>query len=430
MKVLLLGSGGREHALAWKIAQSPFLTQLFIAPGNAGTAECGVNVPLQPLQFDQIKDFCIAHAIDMVVVGPEEPLVNGIYDFFAGEKQLQHVSLIGPSQEGARLEGSKAFAKKFMHAYGIPTARYNEYTADTIEEGYSFIQSLSPPIVIKADGLAAGKGVIIASTHEEATRVLCDMLIHARFGKASRIVVVEEFLKGIEFSVFILTDGKSYKILPIAKDYKRVGVGDTGLNTGGMGAVTPLPFVNEALLRKVEERIIQPTLNGLIKERIIYKGFLYFGLMKVGEDPYVIEYNCRLGDPETQVVIPMLENDILELFIALTRQKLQQLPLHIKPGICATVVVASAGYPGAYEKGKIITGLDRLNQCLLFHAGTLRHNGQLLTNGGRVFAITALGSSLQEAISICKSNAELIHFEGKYFRSDIGFDMLAYPSTT
>jgi phosphoribosylamine--glycine ligase len=426
MRILLLGSGGREHALAWKIAQSRHLTQLFIAPGNAGTENCGTNIMLNPNDFEQVKRCVLENQIDMVVVGPEEPLVRGIYDFFINDEALQKAPVIGPSKTGALLEGSKAFSKKFMMRHGIPTAKHGDFSSNNIEDGYRFIENMKTPIVLKADGLAAGKGVIIAATHDEAKNTLKEMILDARFGKASATVVIEEFLKGIEFSVFVMTDGRSYKVLPVAKDYKRIGVGDTGLNTGGMGAVTPLPFVDDELMKKVETKIIRPTIAGLKNEGIVYKGFIYFGLMKVGTEPFVIEYNCRLGDPETEVVIPMLENDLLELFMAVADERLENIDINVKPGACCTIVLASAGYPGDYNKGKVIGGLDRIEQSIVFHAGTIRRNGQILTNGGRVLAVTSWANTLSEALLLSKKNAELIQFDGKYFRSDIGFDVLHY----
>jgi phosphoribosylamine---glycine ligase len=424
MNILLLGSGGREHAFAWKIAQSRLCKKLFIAPGNAGTLSCGTNVALKPTDFESVKSFVIDNNINMVVVGPEDPLVKGIYDFFLNDVQLKSIPVIGPSKAGAQLEGSKAFSKKFMKRHHIPTAQYDEFNAGNIEEGYRFIDSMKTPVVLKADGLAAGKGVIIAATHEEAKNTLREMIIEAKFGVSSATVVIEEFLSGIEFSVFTLTDGNTYKILPVAKDYKRIGEGDTGLNTGGMGAVTPLPFVSETLMKKVEERIIIPTINGLKSEGIVYKGFIYFGLIKVGDEPFVIEYNCRMGDPESEVVIPMLENDLIELFNKVSTNQLQEVDINIKKGACCTVVLVSGGYPGDYRKGKTITGANNIADSIVFHAGTAVTENQTVTSGGRVLAITSFGNTLNEALNLSKANAEKIQFEGMYYRKDIGFDVV------
>jgi phosphoribosylamine---glycine ligase len=423
MNVLLLGSGGREHAFAWKVAQSKRLTKLFIAPGNAGTESCGTNVSLNPNDFEQVKKFTLENNIEMVIVGPEDPLVRGIYDFFLKDDKLKNIPVIGPSKAGAQLEGSKAFSKKFMMRHHIPTAQYGEFNQQNIEDGFRFIEAMNEPVVLKADGLAAGKGVIIAATKEEAKATLKEMIVEAKFGESSATVVIEEFLKGIEFSVFVLTDRKSYKILPVAKDYKRISEGDTGLNTGGMGAVTPLPFVNDVLMKKVEEKIIKPTLAGLKNENIVYKGFIYFGLIKVGDEPLVIEYNCRMGDPETEVVIPMLENDLLELLAAVGNETLESVSVQIKEGACATVVMVSGGYPGDYEKGKAISGLELVKNSVIFHAGTAKKDGQIVTNGGRVLAITSIGNTLPDALAASRANAEKIQFEGKYFRNDIGFDV-------
>jgi len=423
MNILLLGSGGREHAFAWKIAQSKHCSKLFIAPGNPGTQACGTNMALNPNDFEKVKSFVLENNIGMVVVGPEDPLVNGIYDFFLNDAQLKHIPVIGPSKAGAQLEGSKAFSKKFMMRHNIPTAKYAEFNSSNIEEGFRFIDAMNTPVVLKADGLAAGKGVIIAATHQEAKDTLREMILDAKFGASSATVVIEEFLTGIEFSVFTLTDGTNYKILPVAKDYKRIGEGDTGLNTGGMGAVTPLPFVSEELMRKVEEQVIKPTVAGLKQEGIVYKGFIYFGLIKVGNEPFVIEYNCRMGDPETEVVIPMLENDLIELFQKVAEEKLNEAAIKIKPGACCTVVVVSGGYPGDYEKGKTISGLNDIQNSIVFHAGTAAKDGNIVTNGGRVLAITSFGNTLTDALAASKANAAKIQFEGKYFRSDIGFDV-------
>ncbi|MCB0554887.1 MAG: phosphoribosylamine--glycine ligase [Phaeodactylibacter sp.] len=422
MKILLLGSGGREHAFAWKIRQSPFCEQLFIAPGNAGTASLGVNVPINPNDFEAIGKFVQDKVVDMVVVGPEEPLVNGIYDYFKNTPALEQVRVIGPSKTGAQLEGSKAFAKRFMMERDIPTAAYAEFTSEQLEEGLDYIEQQSPPVVLKADGLAAGKGVLICQSVEEAKTEFRAMLA-GKFGQASSRVVVEEFLDGIEFSVFVITDGNKYKRLPIAKDYKRVGEGDTGLNTGGMGAISPVLFVDDQLKAKVENWIISPTITGLQELGAPYKGFLFFGLIKVGNAPYVIEYNCRMGDPETEVVFPRLENDIVELMMALDDGKLGEIEIKNDPRAAATVILVSGGYPGPYENGKIISGLDEVEGSIVFHAGTKLEDGQVTTNGGRVIALTSYGEDFQKAVALSLKNAEKVQYEGKYYRQDIGFDL-------
>ena len=422
MKILLLGSGGREHAFAWKIRQSPFCEQLFIAPGNAGTASLGVNVPINPNDFEAIGKFVQDKVVDMVVVGPEEPLVNGIYDYFKNTPALEQVRVIGPSKTGAQLEGSKAFAKRFMMERDIPTAAYAEFTSEQLEEGLDYIEQQSPPVVLKADGLAAGKGVLICQSVEEAKTEFRAMLA-GKFGQASSRVVVEEFLDGIEFSVFVITDGNKYKRLPIAKDYKRVGEGDTGLNTGGMGAISPVLFVDDQLKAKVENWIISPTITGLQELGAPYKGFLFFGLTKVGNAPYVIEYNCRMGDPETEVVFPRLENDIVELMMALDDGKLGEIEIKNDPRAAATVILVSGGYPGPYENGKIISGLDEVEGSIVFHAGTKLEDGQITTNGGRVIALTSYGEDFQKAVALSLKNAEKVQYEGKYYRQDIGFDL-------
>lgn len=424
MKILLLGSGGREHALAWKLHQSVWTNPLYIAPGNPGTAKCGINVPLSLDDFEGIAAFCIKEGIEMVVVGPEEPLVNGLYDYFHVHDSLKHIYFIGPSQEGAQLEGSKAFAKAFMQRHGIPTARYREFDASQYTEGLQYVQAHPLPVVLKADGLAAGKGVIICHTQVEAVAELELMLQHSKFGVASRKVVVEEFLTGIELSVFALTDGKHYVLLPEAKDYKRIGEGDTGLNTGGMGAVSPVPFATPAFMRKVEERIIQPTIRGLHNEHIDYKGFIFFGLIKVGDDPFVIEYNCRLGDPETEVVIPRLENDLVGLFISAAKQELDEVKIQIDARAAATIMAVSGGYPGHYEKGLPIDGLDAPlpKDALLFQAGTYAHSGQTVTNGGRVCCITSYGRAIPDAVQKARELMRNIYFEDIYYRTDIGFE--------
>lgn len=422
MNILLLGGGGREHAFAQKLAQDPACSRLFIAPGNAGTAQCGANVALSVTDFEGIRDFVRSNSIDLILVGPEEPLVRGIVDFFRADAGLRHVHVLGPSAEGARLEGSKAFAKKFMARHGIPTAAYREVTEP--EDGIAFLKTLSPPYVLKADGLAAGKGVLILDERAEAEAELRTML-EGKFGEASRRVVIEAFLRGIEFSVFVLTDGRHYKILPEAKDYKRVGEGDTGLNTGGMGAVSPVPFVDAALWQKVVDRIIRPTVAGLAAENIDYKGFIFFGLINVGGDPYVIEYNCRMGDPETEVVLPRLQNQLVDLCRALFAGTLDAVDVRIAPEIAATVVLTAAGYPGDYRKGdeiRIETTAD--TESMLFHAGTRLEEDKILSNGGRVMAITSFGDSIAEAVARSNKTAEQVHFEGKYFRRDIGLDLM------
>ena len=422
MKLLILGGGGREHAFAWKLNQSPDVEQLYIAPGNAGTAQTGINVALSPNDFDAIAHFVQENEINMIIVGPEEPLVRGISDYFLAHPTLSSIPVIGPSQEGAQLEGSKAYAKEFMMEQNIPTAAYREFTPETLEEGLAYIAQQKPPIVLKADGLAAGKGVLILDNIPEAQQEFKAML-DGKFGAASDKVVIEAFLDGIEFSVFVLTDGKEYKVLPIAKDYKRIGEGDTGLNTGGMGAVSPVPFVDELLMKKVEDRIIRPTIKGLQNRNIRYQGFIFLGLIRVDNDPYVIEYNCRMGDPETEVVLPRLKTDLLELFKALSNGKLGDIDIEIDDQTATTLMLVSGGYPEAYEKGKVIHGLDSTEGSLIFHAGTRTENGQILTNGGRVLAITSFGKQISEALHQSMKNAEQISFEGKYFRKDIGFDL-------
>lgn len=422
MIVLLLGSGGREHALAWKLSQSPLCECLFIAPGNAGTAECGINMPVGVNDFAAIGQLVKDEGIEIVVVGPEDPLVNGIYDYFQQDDYLCEIPVIGPSAAGAQLEGSKAFAKAFMQEFGIPTAAYREFTADTLQEGLDYIQQHSLPVVLKADGLAAGKGVLICATAEEAATEFSAML-EGKFGNAGRKVVIEQFLDGIEFSVFAITDGADYRILPVAKDYKRIGEGDTGLNTGGMGAVSPPPFVDEALMQKVEERIIRPTIEGIGQRGFAYNGFVFFGLIKVGEDPFVIEYNCRLGDPETEAVLPRMQDDLLELLLALSSGTLSEVSLSETPEAAATVILVSGGYPGDYAKGKAISGLDKVEGSLVFHAGTTEQNETIVTNGGRVLAITSLHKDFSQAIALSNRNANVIHFDNKYYRRDIGFDL-------
>lgn len=423
MTILLLGSGGREHALAWKMLQSSHCSQLFVAPGNAGTAAIATNVDLNPNDFHAVKQFCLEHQVGMVVVGPEDPLVNGVYDFFKNDSQLHTIPVIGPSKEGAQLEGSKEYAKQFLVRHHIPTARYESFTPATVEQGCSFLETLAPPYVLKADGLAAGKGVLILSDLEEAKTELRNMLVHAKFGTASAKVVIEEFLSGIELSCFVLTDGKSYKILPTAKDYKRIGEGDTGLNTGGMGAVSPVPFADADFMEKVETRIVKPTIVGLQQENIEYKGFVFIGLIKVGDDPFVIEYNVRMGDPETEVVMPRLQSDLVAIFKAVAEQKLDEFTLEIDSRSATTIMVVSGGYPEDYEKGKTISGLEQVNDSIVFHAGTKLQEGQVVSHGGRVLAVTSYGDTYQEAIKKSYQNIAKLHFDKMYFRKDIGFDL-------
>jgi phosphoribosylamine---glycine ligase len=426
MNVLILGSGGREHAFAWKIAQSPLLANLYIAPGNAGTAHCGTNVSIQVNDFEAIKNLVWEKDIDLVLVGPEDPLVNGIHDYFLNDEVLKVVPVIGPKKDGAQLEGSKDFSKRFMQRHNIPTARYATFTNDDIDEAEKFLETLSPPFVLKADGLAAGKGVLILDEISQAKKELRDMLLGSRFGAASEKVVIEEFLKGIELSVFVLTDGRSYKILPAAKDYKRIGEGDTGLNTGGMGAVSPVPFADESFIAKVEKRIVKPTIDGLVKEGIDYRGFIFIGLMNCGGDPYVIEYNCRMGDPETEVVIPRIKSDLLDLLQGVAEQRLHQKQYETAENFATTVVLVSGGYPGEFEKGKPVKGLDQKNDSIIFHSGTKQHNEEVLTNGGRVFAVTSFGKSIVEAVNKSFATAENIIYDKKYYRKDIGKDLLGY----
>jgi len=422
MNVLLIGSGGREHALAWKIKQSNQLKKLFIAPGNAGTMNVGENVTLAIQNFNAVKKFVLKNHIDMVVVGPEQPLVDGFHDFFLSDSDLKDIPVIGPVKAGAVLEGSKDFAKSFMQKYNIPTAMYHSFTRETIAEGKRFLESLNPPYVLKADGLAAGKGVLILEDMDEA-KVALENMLKGQFGAASQTVVIEEFLSGIELSVFILTDGVSYKILPEAKDYKRIGEGDTGLNTGGMGAVSPVPFADKQFMDKVEKTIIQPTLYGLQQEKIEYKGFIFFGLMNVDGEPYVIEYNVRMGDPEAEVVIPRIKTDLLTLFKHVADQTLKDASFEMEEKATATVMLVSGGYPGKYEKGKKIQSFDKVNDSIIFHAGTTLKDKTLVTNGGRVMAVTSFGENIFDALELSYTNAEKINFEKKYYRKDIGLDL-------
>ncbi|MBF6641479.1 phosphoribosylamine--glycine ligase [Flavobacterium sp. J49] len=423
MTILLLGSGGREHALAYKLLQSPKCEHLFVAPGNAGTAAMATNVSISPTDFESIKTFVIKENIDMVVVGPEDPLVHGIYDFFKNDVALNHIPVIGPSKVGAQLEGSKEFAKEFLIKHQIPTAAYDSFTSETVEKGCAFLETLQPPYVLKADGLAAGKGVLILNDLEEAKTELRNMLVHAKFGTASSKVVIEEFLDGIELSCFVLTDGKNYKVLPTAKDYKRIGEGDTGLNTGGMGAVSPVPFADAVLLEKIETRIVKPTVEGLQKDGIEYKGFVFIGLIIVKGEPMVIEYNVRMGDPETEVVMPRIQSDLVTLFQAVANQKLDEVTLEIDPRSATTIMVVSGGYPEDYEKGFEITGIENIEDSIVFHAGTKLENGKVVTSGGRVLAVTSFGDDFQEAIKKSYQNIDKLHFDKMYFRKDIGFDL-------
>ena len=425
MNILLIGAGGREHALAWKIANSHQCDQLFIAPGNPGTATLGTNLPIKVDDFESLKTAAIAHHVEMIIVGPEDPLVKGIYDFFANDTATQHINVIGPSAQAAQLEGSKAFSKHFMQRHQIPTAGYAEFTVDNYVQGKEYIANHSLPIVLKADGLAAGKGVIIAFTHKEAIESFEEMILNKQFGAASAKVVIEEFLTGIEVSVFALTDGKNYKIIGHAKDYKRIGEGDTGLNTGGMGCVSPVPFMDKTFMRKVEDRIIKPTINGIKDEGLVYKGFVFFGLMNQEGEPYVIEYNCRLGDPETEVILPRLQTDLVSLLAAADNGTLEDVNIEYYPASFATVMAVSGGYPGTYKNNFIIHGIEQANtlpDIYVFQAGTSFQNNDLVTSGGRVLTVTAQGSTLDEAVSKAKNGLSQIHFHGMYFRNDIGYE--------
>jgi len=423
MRVLLLGAGGRESALAWKIAQSSILDALYIAPGNAGTKQWGKNVALNPLDFEAVKAFALEHDIQMIVVGPEEPLVHGIYNFFNADPEVKHIGIIGPSSEGAALEGSKSFAKDFMQRHGIPTAKYGTFTVEKLREGIEFLRSMKAPYVLKADGLAAGKGVVILNSLQEAENELTTILLDEKFGDAGKTVVIEQFLTGIELSVFVVTDGTSFKLLPEAKDYKRIGEKDTGLNTGGMGAVSPVPFADKAFMDKVLNQVIIPTMKGIRKEGFAYQGFLFFGLINVKNEPYVIEYNCRMGDPETEVVIPRIKSDILDLLEGVWTGTLSERDIQFTEHAAATVMMVSGGYPESYEKGKVIFGLNSVTDSLVFQAGTVADGPKTLTNGGRVLAVTSYGKTLDQALHRSYDNLTKITFENAYFRRDIGKDL-------
>ncbi|WP_164109892.1 MULTISPECIES: phosphoribosylamine--glycine ligase [Sphingobacterium] len=424
MNILIVGSGGRESAFAYKIAQSPKLTNLYIAPGNAGTGQYGQNIDLKVTDFDGIATFALANDINLILVGPEEPLVKGIHDFFLEREDLQHIAVIGPQKLGAQLEGSKDFSKEFMFRHNIPTAAYKSFELSNLEEGLAYLETQKLPIVLKADGLAAGKGVLICETLEDAKTELTAMLADAKFGQASSVVVIEEFLKGIELSVFVLTDGDSYKVLPSAKDYKRIGEGDTGLNTGGMGSISPVPFADEAFLTKVEERIIKPTVEGLKIDNIPYKGFIFIGLMNVGGDPYVIEYNVRMGDPETESVLPRIESDLVDLLEGVAQGNLANRSYTLSPKTAVTVMLVSGGYPSDYENGKVISNIENVKESIIFHAGTKLVNGEVVTSGGRVIAVTTLQDDLFTALQQATADAGRIFYQGKYFRTDIGFDLI------
>jgi phosphoribosylamine---glycine ligase len=423
MNILILGSGGREHTFAWKISQSPLCKQLFVAPGNSGTSKTAKNIDINVTDFESIKALVLNENITMVVVGPEDPLVLGIHDFFLEDNDLNHVTVIGPQAKAAQLEGSKEFAKEFLIRHDIPTAAYKSFTKENVEEGNLFLETLNPPYVLKADGLAAGKGVLILNNLDEAKRELKQMLVDAKFGDASTKVVIEEFLDGIELSCFVLTDGKDYKILPTAKDYKRIGEGDTGLNTGGMGAISPVPFADKALMTKIEERIVKPTILGLQKDNLPYKGFIFIGLIMVGNDPFVIEYNVRMGDPETEAVLPRLKNDLVQIFLAIGSGTLKDIKIEIDKRSTATVMLVSGGYPEAYEKGMKINGIESIKDALVFHAGAKVKDSKVITSGGRVMAITSFGKDHKEALTKTYQNIEKLHFDKMYYRKDLGFDL-------
>jgi phosphoribosylamine--glycine ligase len=422
MNVLILGSGGREHAITWKLSQSKKVDRIYIAPGNAGTAQSGINLPIDPMNFEAVKKAVMENNIGMVIVGPEAPLVAGIYDFFASDRGVNHIPVIGPGKSAARLEGSKDFAKGFLTRHNIPTAAYKSFDESNVSEAADFLKTLKPPYVLKADGLAAGKGVLIIDDLDEAIGEVNSML-QGKFGSAGKKVVIEQFLKGIELSAFIITDGKSWKLLPEAKDYKRIGEGDTGLNTGGMGAVSPVPFADEAFMEKVKTRIIDPTVKGLGKEGIVYKGFIFFGLINVDGDPYVIEYNARLGDPETEVIIPRIKSDLFDLLLGVATNDLASRKIEIDERTVTTVMMVSGGYPGDYEKGKIIAGLENVKDSVVFHAGTKNSDDAVVTAGGRVLSVSSWGNTIEEALETSYRNAELINYEGRYYRNDIGFDL-------
>lgn len=424
MNILILGAGGREHAFAYKILESKHCQNLFVAPGNAGTSKIAKNIDLKVTNFDAIKEFVLKEDIQMVVVGPEDPLVEGITDFFTNDAQLKEIMVIGPSKRGALLEGSKERAKEFMTLYSIPTAAYQSFTAESLNAGKEFLNTLQAPYVLKADGLAGGKGVLILQDLSEAKKELENMLLESKFGEAGSKVVIEEFLDGIELSVFVLTDGKNYKVLPNAKDYKRIGEGNTGLNTGGMGAISPVPFADAAFMQKVEDRIIKPTIHGIIEEKIDYKGFIFIGLIKEGDNPYVIEYNVRMGDPETEVVLPRIKSDLVELLQKTAEQKLDEIEVEIDENTAATVMLVSGGYPENYQKGKEITGLEKVDGSIVFHAGTNTKNGKVVTNGGRVLAVTSFGSDYKKALKKSYQNVEKLHFDKIYYRKDLGFDLI------
>ena len=423
MNVLVLGSGGREHTFAWKIAQSPLCNHLFVAPGNSGTASVATNLDISVSDFEGLKTAVLEHNIDMVVVGPEDPLVNGIHDYFLNDNELKNIAVIGPQKAAATLEGSKEFAKEFLFRHNIPTAAYQSFTAHELEQGYAFLETLSPPYVLKADGLAAGKGVLIIENMDEAKAELKNMLVDSKFGAASTKVVIEEFLDGIELSCFVLTDGVHYKVLPTAKDYKRIGEGDTGLNTGGMGAISPVPFADEVLLNKIEKRIVKPTVEGLKKDQIPYKGFIFIGLIVVDNEPLVIEYNVRMGDPETEAVLPRINTDLMEIFVAIKEQNLNQIDLEINPQTATTVMLVSGGYPEAYEKGKTISGFEHVRDALVFHAGAKQSGDNVVTSGGRVMAVTAFGLDYKKALEQAYNEVSKITFEGMNYRKDLGFDL-------
>jgi len=424
MNILILGSGGREHAFALKLSQSNKINQLFVAPGNAGTHQIAQNIAIDPTDFEAVKETVLVNDIQMVVVGPEAPLVAGVHDFFLADSELKHIPVIGPKKDGALLEGSKDFSKQFMLKHGVPTARYQSFTKENLEDGFAFLETLAPPFVLKADGLAAGKGVLILNSLEEAKAELEEMVANQKFGEASATVVIEEFLKGIELSVFILTDGINYKILPSAKDYKRIGEGDTGLNTGGMGAISPVPFADDAFLNKVEELVVKPTVAGLQKDGIDYRGFIFIGLMNDNGNPSVVEYNVRMGDPETEVVLPRIESDLFELFEGVANQNLNEKSFSVTDKTATTVMLVSGGYPEAYEKNKEITGFDNLEKSTVYHAGTNINEGEVVTSGGRVMAITSLGDSIEEALEKSYQSIDAIHFDKMNYRKDIGFDLV------